>query len=316
MEARATQHAPDEPLRRRERAAATDPHAATRPAPSAARRPAAAPSSAGFDRDAAQRVLRRAVELAERDLVSDRPDVVSETALVEAAEELGMDARVIRRAAAEERLGVLSDGGRRLDRVAGTAVVSATRVVDLPASQVLVAADQWLRRSGLRRRRLDHAGLSADFVRRGDPVAATQRAVRSVSGREHLGRIRQLRVVAQPVDEHRSVVALVADLSAERAGVVVGGSALAGLGTIGSAALELTDGRDVWPLLGIPASVAAGYGVVRLRSRTVPGVELALQGVLDRVADPDPVPHRLTEVRDRVLGGLDRVRRGTESLRR
>jgi hypothetical protein len=304
MDARATQHA------RAERTASARGSVRDEPVVAA---PAGRPrhGGQGFEREAAQRVLRRAIELAERDSQCDRPDLVSEAALAEAAEELGMDPGVVRRAAAEERLGVLADAEQRLDRLAGPAVVSATQVVDAPASQVLAMADQWLRRSGLRRRRLDEPALSADYVRRADPVATTQRLARSISGREHLGRIRRVRVVVQPLDEHRSVVALVADLSAERGAAVLGGSALAGAGSVAAVGVEVgIDAIQVWPLLGIPVSVSAGYGVVRLRAATVPDVEVALQGVLDRVARPDPVPTRLTDVRDRLLGGLERARRG------
>lgn len=304
MDARATQHAPAEQTAPARGPVTSEPAAGARVGQHR-------PGGEGFEREAAQRVLRRAIELAERDQPGERPDTISEAALAEAAEELGMDPGVIRRAAAEERLGVLADGEQRLDRLAGPSVVSATRVVAAPAPQVLAMADQWLRRSGLRRRRLDEPALSADYVRRGDPVAASQRLARSISGREHLGRIRRVRVVVQPLDEHRSVVALVADLSAERGAAVLGGSAVAGVGSVAAVGFEVgVDALQVWPLLGIPVSVAAGYGVVRLRAATVPDVEVALQGVLDRVVRPDPVPTRLTEVRDRLLGGLERARRG------
>ncbi len=268
---------------------------------------AASPSA--FDRDAAQRVLRRALELAERDLAPTEVDGISEQALIEAAEELGMDARSVRRAAAEERLGVLEGETRAVDRLAGPAVVSATRIVALPAAELFEVADQWMRRSGaLRRRRFDASSLVADYARRSDPLAGVQRTARTVRGQEHLGRVRRLRVVVQPVDPHRSVVALVADLELERTVAVTGGSTVAGAGSTLSL-IEVLSGAPWW-WVGVPASVAAGFGVLRWRARGVPDVELELQGVLDRVADADgSAPGVLADVRDRLLAGLGRPRR-------
>ena len=260
---------------------------------------------AAFERDAAARVLRRAIELAEREQWATPADAVSEQALVEAAEELGVDPGVVRRAAAEERLGVLTGHSRALDRVAGPAVVSATRVVDQAAADLMDLVDQWLRRNGtLRRQRRDEAALVAEYSRRSDPLAGVQRAARVVRGQEHLGRVRRLRVVVQPVDEHRSVVALVADLELDRALAVTGGSSVAGVGSAIAALSQVP-----WHWLGVPASVAAGAGVLRWRARGVPDVELALQGVLDRVVALDVPPSVLADVRERLLSTRSRPRR-------
>jgi hypothetical protein len=254
-------------------------------------------------------VLRRALELAERDLATTTHDGISELALIEAAEELGMDARCVRRAAAEERLGVLHDDTTAIDRLVGPAVVSATRVVALPAAELFEVADQWLRRNGsLRRRRFDPATLVAEYARRSDPIAGLQRTARAMRGHEHLGRVRRLRVVVQPVDPHRSVVALVADLELERTVAVTGGSSVAGAGSTVAVVEALSS--TPWWWLGVPASCAAGLGVLRWRARGVPDVELALQGVLDRVAETDGTgPGVLADVRDRLLAGLGRPRR-------
>lgn len=264
--------------------------------------------SVGFDHDAAQRVLRRALELAERDLERSSLDGVSEQALVEAAEELGMDPGSVRRAVAEERLGVLDGTSPRMDRLAGPAVVSATRVVDLPAPTLFDVADQWLRRNGtVRRKRFDPSSLVADYTRRSDPVASVQRTARVVRGHEQLGRVRRLHVVVQPVEDTRSVIALVADLGTERTAAVAGGSTVAGAGSALAVAQALSTTPWLW--LGVPASAAAGVGVLRWRAHGVPDVELALQGVLDRVASDDPGAGVLADVRDRLLSGLARPRR-------
>ena len=259
------------------------------------------PARRPFDRDAAERVLRRAIELAERDHLRDDLDGVSEQALVEAADELGVDVGAVRRAAAEERLGVLDHEHRLVDRIAGPATVSATRFVDGAADQVMGLVDAWLRRTGgLKRRRLDAHGLTADYVRRSDAVAGMQRTLRSVTGREDLGRVRRVRVVVQPVDATRCVVALVADLEVERTVAIVGGSSVAGVGS----AVSVVQAVTTWPLwwAGVPASLAAGVGLLRLRVRSVPDTEVSLQGVLDRVSVAEEPVGVLGDVRERLLG--------------
>jgi hypothetical protein len=219
-----------------------------------------------------------------------------------------VDTGAVRRAAAEERLGVLSSDERWLDRLAGPGVVSATRVVEHPASEVMELADHWLRRSGaLRRRRLDPQSLVAEYRRRSDPLAGLQRTAQAMQGREQLGRIRRLRVVVQPIDAGRSVVALVADLEAERNAALAGGGSVAGVGSTVAVVEALT--ATPWLWVGVPASMAAGVGVLRWRAHGVPDVEAALQGVLDRVVALDVSPGVLADVRGRLLAGLSRPRR-------
>lgn len=260
-----------------------------------------------FDRDGAERVLRRAIELATREQAPQVADVVSEQALVEAAEELGVEVSAVRRAAAEERLGVLEGDPTLVDRVAGPASVGATRLVDGAAPAVLEQVDVWLRRSGtLRRRRLDPTRHLADYARRSDAVAGLQRTARSVAGRERLSRVRRLQVVVQPADDGRCVVALIADLEVERTVAVVGGSSVAGVGSSVSV-IEATTATPWW-WLGVPASLALGLGLLRARARAVPDVETELQGVLDRVVAGELPTGVLGEARARLMGGLGRRR--------
>lgn len=255
--------------------------------------------SSQFDRDAAERVLRRAIELAEADSASDH-DGVSEQALLEAADELGVDPLAVRRAATEERLGLLRRDARRLDRLAGPPEITVSGVIDEPAPAAMARADQWLRRHGpLRRRRLDAEGRVADYVRRSDAIAGVQRTVRTMSGKEHLGRVRRLRVVVQPWGEDRSIVALVADLQVERTVAIAGGSSIAGIGSSVSAVEALTAAPWLW--VGVPVSFAVGASALWARARTVPDVEVALGGVLDRLIAGDAPSGMIDDVRERLL---------------
>lgn len=258
-----------------------------------------------FDREAAERILRRAIELADPGPGTSAASAVSEQALVEAAEELGVDPAVVRRASSEERLGLLEEGSGRGDALVGPAAVTVARLVDGPAVATLERADRWIRRSGgLRRRRLSADALVADYARRSDVAASLQRALRTVTGREDLGRIRRLRALAHPVGDDRCVLALGADLGAERTATIAAGSSIAGVGSTVSLVEAVTSTPWLWA--GVPLSLAAGVGVMRVRARTVPEVELVLEGVLERVAGGDVPAGVISEVRSRLLGGLTR----------
>ncbi len=273
-----------------------------------------------FDHDAAERVLRRAIDLAEQQAGgSDRG--LSESALIEAAEELGVDPAAVRLAAAEERVGVLATRPARADRLVGPAVLSATRVIDLPCDEAMDAVDRWLRRAGsLRRQRRsdgDGPGVTAWYTRRSDPAAGLQRTMRSVTGQEQLGRVGRLRVdsyplAAVPADdrsgpEDRSLVVLSADLGVERAAVLAGGSTVAVAGSTSSVAAVLAGVPWVW--IGIPASAAVGLGAFRVRAHGLPDVQLSLDGALDRIAAGDLPGGVIDDVRSRLLSGLNRSRR-------
>lgn len=268
-----------------------------------------APDRAPFDHDAAERVLRRAIDLADRR--SAEPHGLSEAALIEAAEELGIDPATVRLAAAEERVGMLAGTPGRVDRLVGPAVVSAARVLDVPSAQAMDQVDSWLRRVGsLRRQRRtddDVAGSVAVYTKRSDPAAGLQRTLRSVAGQEQLARVGRLRVTAHPMDADRSLVVLAADLGVERAAVLAGGSSVAAAGSAASVAAGLSWVPWLW--VGVPASAALGLGVFRARVHGLPDVELSLDGVLDRIAAGDLPGGVLDDVRSRLRTGLGRSRR-------
>lgn len=260
-----------------------------------------------FDREAAERILRRAIELGEPD-ASSRPDGVSERALVEAAEELGLDPAVVRLAAGEERLGLLRQQHQRGDKLVGPGVVVVTRTVESPATELMERTDAWLRRHGsLRRARLGVDPLVAEYTRRSDAAAGIQRTIRSFTGQESLGELRRLRVLIHPLEERRSILALGADLQTERQLALYGGSSVAGAGA--TLSVVQTFAMSPWWWAGVPASVAGGYGIMRWRASKVPDVEVALNGVADRVAAGDMPTGVIEDVRDRLLGGLMRPQR-------
>ena len=262
-----------------------------------------------FDRDAAERVLRRAVELAEdNDPTGGADHGISEQALIEAAEELGVDVAVVRRAAVEERMGLLVQAHRFGDALVGPGALTVHRVVPGEPAEVLDRLDVWLRKlSSLRRQRRD--AVSASYARRSDVAARLQHTARSISGSEDIRRVRRLSAVCTPVDTGSTMVVLRADLQLERHVAVASGAGVAGLGSTVAVAEALTFSPWLW--LGVPASIAAGTGVLIARSHGVPDVEASLQGVVDKVSSGEVPGSVLGGVTDRVMRNMGRSRRIT-----
>ena len=259
-----------------------------------------------FDRSAAERILRRAVHLADQDDATTTDDGISEQALVEAAEELGVDVAVVRRAVQEERLGLLLEVRRFGDALVGPGSLTVSRIVAGRSDQVLDRVDAWLRRLGaLRRQRRD--ATSASYGRRGDVVASVQRATRSITGSEDLRRVRRLSVVATPIDPERCIVVIVADMQLERSLAVASGSGVAGVGS--AVAVAEVVAWSPWFWLGVPVSMAAGCGLLVARAHGVPDVEASIEGVLDRVAAGELPPSVLGGVTERVLRNVGRSQR-------
>ena len=262
-----------------------------------------------FDRDAAERVLRRAVELAEHeDDSGDADHGISEQALIEAAEELGVDVAVVRRAAVEERMGLLVQAHRFGDALVGPGTLTVHRIVTGDPAEVLDRVDVWLRKLGsLRRQRRD--ATSASYQRRSDVGAWFQRTARTISGAEDVRRVRRLTAECTPVDDDRTMLVLRADLQLQRDLTVASGAGVAGVGSSVAMIEALTFSPWLW--LGVPASLAAGTGILVTRAHGVPDVEASMDGVVDRVATGDVPPSVLGGVTDRVMRNMGRSRRIT-----
>ena len=102
----------------------------------------------------------------------------------------------------------------------------------------------------------------------------------------------------------RCVLALAADLELERTATIAAGSTIAGVGSTVSLVEALT--AAPWWWVGVPVSLAGGVGVLRVRARTVGEVQLALDGVVGRVAAGDVPSGVISDVRARLLGGITR----------
>lgn len=263
-----------------------------------------------LDREAAERVLRRAVELSDTDEGDDRFDL---EVLIEAADDLGVPGTAVQQAAAEEQAGLLSAEHSRVDRYVGPAAISAARVVPGDPTEVMDLADEWLRRQWAFRR-VRAGDTVAEYRRRTDMVASMQRTAKSMSGKENGDKIRNLRVVARAVDDpagegqadrEHTIVAVVVDLESSRSFAEMGGAVVAGGGSVLSA-IPVIGGGTLWALLGIPTSAAMGVGVLAARKAWTGGIDVALEGLLDRVETGEPPPSVIGGITGRIKPGPTR----------
>ena len=258
---------------------ASDPASAAAPGPASSAAATADGARDVVDRDAAERILRRAVELSEQ--VDAGIDGVRIGALFHAADQLGMEPNDLRRALAEEQLGLLAQPSRRSDRILGADQVVVARVVPGAPDEVLERLDLWMRQARvLRRVRRDTH--QAVYARRGDPAAVVQRSIRALHGSERLARVRRLGVAVVAVGEAETLVSLRVDTSASRAVAAASGLTVAASGVVTAGLTAVT--WVPWAWLGVPVAAAGGVGVMAARKGYVADVDEDLEAVLDQLA--------------------------------
>ncbi len=255
-------------------------------------------------RDAAERVLRRAVQL---DDPAEPDQRVSVQALLDAADELGIDRAEVRRAVVEEELGLLDDDRRRSDALVGPERFVVARVVDGRPQEVTDRVDAWMRRGRVLRRSRTAAATAdgtsgfVEYSRRNDPVAGAQRALRAVQGSERLAHVRRVRVVVGELDDRRCVVGLLVDASRSRRNAVAGAAATTATGAGATVvAVTSTASSPGWLAVGAAASACAGAGVMWSRKAWTSEVPDELESVLDAVASGEHPPSVIEGVTSRL----------------
>jgi hypothetical protein len=227
-----------------------------------------------MDRDAVERVLRRATELSPHD--DDVPAIDAE-AVVEAASEAGIPAEAVRQSLAIERLGPTT-GVAKLDRVIGPHFVYVERTVTVEPDVALDRLAEWLKSRHYLRQERSLPGEMTWSKRKG--LAATAlRSTRSFTGEGRLGDVRLLRAQAVDIDEATSLVRVSIDRTRNRRGKLAAGSLLgAGSVVAFSGAVMATP----IALAGIPIA-AASIGVARSGHRHASALERELLRLLDAV---------------------------------
>lgn len=213
-----------------------------------------------LDAEAAQRVLKRANELA--GVVEHRADGYQPEAIISAALEVGIPERAARQSLAIERLGAAPDAHLG-DGLFGAATLWDERVFELPADRVLELLDQWLV-IGHHLRRQGATGDEVVWRHRDDLVAGVRRRVSGLVGEGRLARARSVRARVRPIDETSTVVRVVVDRRLHRRLALIGGWTLGA----GGVSLVLAGALVAAPLLLLAIPVAVVGGALIWASRT------------------------------------------------
>jgi hypothetical protein len=248
------------------------------PAPPAV--PPGAP--APLERAALERVLARAAELQAAEADPGEPRL-TEAQILEVGNEVGIPAKHLRQALAEERSRVevpVEHGS--IAAVFGSATVSATRTVrGTPAAlfERLDSAMQNEESLRVKRRFPDRiaweprGGLATEF-----------RRIMNVGGHGYrLARAQEVSATVIAIDAERSIVRLDASLANVRKQRIAGGSGVAAAGTVSGGILVALGVMTAVAALPVAAGLVAGYFVARSHGPQVAGAQLALEQMLDRL---------------------------------
>ena len=256
------------------------------PAPTPAPVPAAAPPAPGtpapLERAALERVLARAAELQAAD--ADTGEVtLTEAQILDVGNEVGIPAKHLRQALAEERSRVAVPVERgRVAAIFGSATVSASRTVRGAPAALFEKLDDAMQREESLREKRRFADRMAWEPRGG--MATEFRRLMNVGGHGYrLARAEEVSATVIAIDAERSIVRLDASLANVRKQRIAGGSGMAVAGGVTSGVLVALGVMTAVAALPVAAAVVGGYFVARSHAPQVAGAQLALEQLLDRL---------------------------------
>jgi len=241
-----------------------------------------------ISREQLEKIIHRAAELQfGRGETHDALDVEEVQRI---AEEVGLEGRHVRQALAEVRAAELvpsrPEDRSLATRAWGEATVVESRVVPGTPEEVLEKLRTYLTaRESLRCVR-DRPGQQV-WEPASDLMSQLQRGL-DFSGRGYeLARTKTLTVFTQPLEEGRTLVSVIADISNTRATYATAWYASLGVFGLGSAlGAVLGEGASAWIVFpSVAAGVAAvgTFGAAKMLARRRGRSELAVQGLLDRL---------------------------------
>ncbi|MFN8666926.1 MAG: hypothetical protein U0164_06935 [Gemmatimonadaceae bacterium] len=243
-----------------------------------------------LDRAALERVLARAAELQAGQ--SEPAEQMSEAQLIEVGNEVGISAEHVRLALAEERTRVaVPEAKGVIGGLFGAEVVTASRVVNGQATDLLGRIDDWMQREeSLRAKRRFNDRLTWEARR--DLVGQLAQGF-NLGGRAYsLTSSNEVGATVVQVDAQRCIVRLDASFAESRRNYVIGGSIAAGGGVLGlggvmAVAAMIPEGSLLFgALLGLVPALGGGaitYAVAATHRKKVERAQLALEQVLDRL---------------------------------
>jgi hypothetical protein len=251
-----------------------------------------------LDRAAVARIIRRASELAGPESTDDSAGTIEESALMAAANEVGLPVIAVQRSIAAERLGVMPDP-RFTDRLLGPGVVAIDDEIAGSAHDVLDRVDAWLVEGHhLRRDRLREG--RGEWSKRTGVVGVTMRKLRGATGEGRLGRNRRITAVAQDIGSGSAVVRVAVDRSADRRRSALG-SVIVVVGSTGGLAVAAVASAPI-VLVVTPFAVAGGVSVAMTSRARAARTVREVERMLESVADHEPPTRLRTEVARRVRG--------------
>jgi hypothetical protein len=271
---------------------ADEPKPATPPATAAATTPATVPATAPgavppgvpapLERAALERVLARAAELQAAE--ADPGELtLTEAQILDVGSEVGIPAKHLRQALAEERSRVEVPVERgRVAALFGAATVFASRTVRGTPAVLFEKLDDAMQREESLRVKRRFADRIAWEPRGG--MATEFRRIMNVGGHGYrLARAQEVSATVIAVDAERSIVRLDASLANVRAQRIAGGSALVVTGGVFTGILLALGVMAAVAVPPVAAGLVAGYFVARSHGPQVAGAQLALEQMLDRL---------------------------------
>jgi hypothetical protein len=252
------------------------------PPPVAAPAPAAPGAPVPLERAALERVLARAAELQAQE--ADPGELtLTEAQILDVGNEVGIPAKHLRQALAEERSRVAVPAERgRLAALFGAATVSASRTVRGTPTALFDRLDEAMQREESLRIKRRFPDRIAWEPRGG--MATEFRRILNVGGHGYrLARAEEVSATVIAVDAERSIVRLDASLANVRSQRLAGGGGVIAAGGVTTGillALGVVAGVAALP---VAAGVVAGYFVARSHGPQVAGAQLALEQMLDRL---------------------------------
>ena len=267
------------------------------------------PDKSRIERAAVERIIRRAAELQAGD--RDLGDGLTEQELLQLGHEVGIPPRLLQQALLEERTREVTVADHGVAGwLTGPTRVAVQRMVPGSRDRLQAALSHWMTGAELmtvKRRFPDRTSWEA----RQDMFSSLKREFK-VGGRSYrLARAREIVGQVVSLDDDRSHVRLLADLSNTRRSHLAGAATMAGSGAIATA-IGATLGVAL-PVAFIPVvlGLLTGFAIARRRRSQVEQVHTALEQVLDRlehgeIAPPDDAHSRRPGTLERIA---DEIRR-------
>ncbi len=280
------------------------PGAARPPGEQAAAGASGLPVRQSLDRNALDRILKRAGEL--QVSAADPAEEMTEEQLIALGQEVGITPQHLRQAIAEERTRpALPDEPGFADRWVGPRTVSARRVIRGTREQLLARLDDWMRREEclqVKRRLADRVVWEP----RRDFLGNVKRGL-NLGGRSYaLMRTHDVAATAVSIDNATTLIQIDADLRPARAARVRGGGGVAATGAVAGVSMlgigvALGLAIPLIPLIAIAAvPVAAGTSLGMRIARgfrgTAERVQLSLEQALDTIEHGETARPRVSDV--------------------